>query len=81
MNETLDAQKERTVAEMVREIDRYYEELSQGCSDPACDINGFERMGVEHRKRTDKIFLKALSEAMSSAESEVKKSARNAAAH
>jgi len=73
MNEKLSAQMERVKAEAVQEIERYYEELSQGCENPACKINGFERMMVQHRKKTDEIMLKAASEALSSVEEEKRK--------
>jgi len=71
MREKLQEQKERTIAAMTEEIERYYEELSQGSEDPACDINGFEKMMVAHQKRTDEIFLKAVCDAVSSVEAEV----------
>jgi len=70
MKENLTAQMERVKVEMAREIERYYGELSQGCDDRTCKINDFERMMVSHRKRTDEIFLKAVSEAVSSVEEE-----------
>ena len=71
MKEKLTAQMERVKAEMSQEIERYYGELSQGCDDLSCDINGFERMMVNYRKRTEEILLKATSEALSSVEEEV----------
>ena len=68
MNEKLTAQMERVKAGMAQEIERYYEELSRGCEDTTCKISGFERMMVNHRKRTEEILLKATSEALSSVE-------------
>ena len=68
MNEKLTAQMERVKAEMAQETERYYEELSRGCEDTTCKISGFERMMVNHRKRTEAILLKATGEALSSVE-------------
>ena len=68
MNEKLTAQMERVKAEMVQEIERYYGDLSQGYGDSTCKISGFERMMVNHQKRSEEIILKATSEALSSVE-------------
>ena len=68
MNDKLTEQMERVKAEMAQEIEKYYEELSRGSEDTACNINGFERMMVGHRKRAEEIIQKATSEALSSVE-------------
>ena len=81
MKERLEEARQQAITKAVQEMEKYFEELARGCENPFGDINYFERVTRESRKRTDEIFLRAVGEAMSCKEPERKKNALNAGAH
>jgi hypothetical protein len=61
----LKEQKQETKVSVEREIDRYYEEFEKASADLTCDIGGFEKIIMEHKRRLDEILRDAAGKALS----------------